>query len=391
MKLWLIVVLICFGLGIWLLELMQKDAGYVLISLFGWTLETSFWFAIGVLVVAVFSAYAVYRTIRKLIRTLIDGTAFFSQRRSIGVERRYREGLLHFLTGDFKQASKFLASVSRRDELPVVRVIASAQAIAIQGDVEQGKLMLREAEKKYPKDLVWIYKALIPLLVQSGASDEVEPLIQKLKELNPNDSSIARLEHYKLRQLNNWQGATQLLADKKLSKTFAGDDIENTYISALEQLRVDAHLDESSVTTLWESIPKQYKRKPELIVPYAKLLFATKQHALLEELISFTLDKYWLPDLVDLFAKLESSDPALQLKKAERWLTKHDEDKVLALTLGVLAMKNQLWGKARSYFESAARDGDNPRALYFLGFISEQLKDEQASQDYYKRAAEFVR
>lgn len=390
MKRWIIFFLVFFAAGIFIFELIQRDAGYVLISLNGTTLETSFWFAISVIVLLVLLIISVFLTVRKLIRTLVMGQNWFCGRRHQTIERRYREGLLNFLVGDYRQANKQLLSVSKRNELPVVRVIASAQSLAKTGQLDSALTLLTQAKEKYVDDELWLCKAKIPLLIEAGRISEVDHAIQSLKLISPKDTDIARFEHMKLSRSEHWQDASTFVSEKPNLQKLSSSDIKDTYIHALDQLAQNETVDIDDISTLWGKVPKVMKLDAELIVPYARLLFASNQHALLEELICFTLQKQWLLELLELYAKLESSDHDLQLKKAERWLKKHDEDKELLLTLGILSIKNQLWGKGRAYLDRSNRVGEDPRALYFLGYISEKVEEPESAQSYYKRAAELT-
>ena len=390
MKLWLILVLIFFGVGIWLLGVIQGDGGYVLISLYGKTLETSFWFAATTLFVLLLLGYLFWGLIRKIFRTILRGGAWFSGQRSLAIERQYREGLLNFLTGDFKTANKQLSAVSRRNELPVVRVIASAQAMAVEGEFDEALGTLKSAEEKYPQDLPWLMKARVPLLVKAGKIRDAEFVLSQLKLIAANDAALPRLEHLILREGENWQDASLFVSDKKLAKTLTHEDVEQTHAHALEQLLHDPNLSEDKLASLWSNIPKQLKSRPPILLPYAQLLFMTKQHALLEEVIVFAFETQWISELIDLYAKLESKDVTAQLNRAERWLKRNPEDTHLLLCLGVLSIKSQLWGKARDYFEQANALRENPRALYFLGYISEKLNEPNRSNTYYKRAAELA-
>ena len=388
MKFWLVLILVCFAVGIWLLEIIQSDAGYVLISLNSWTFETSFWFALSVIIVSLLCVYFFWRVVKNIFLTLISGGRWFKNHRSESMQRHYREGLLSYLTGDFKRASKELSAISRRSELPVVRVIASAQALAYQGHLEDGINMLREAEEKYPQDAVWLQKALVPLLVKADLIDEVDVSIEQLKQLAPGDPTIPRLEHLKLNDQARCEDATRLLADKKHLKSLGNDDLEQTYILGLQELAGRDALDREAVDQFWRDVPKALKTNPSLLLPYAKLLLSLDEHAELEKLVTKTQDKQWLPELLDLYAKLDSDNCASQLKKAEKWLSRRPDDAALLLCLGVLSIKNQYWGKARSYFEQANQVNAHPRALYFLGYIAEHLGEADKSHEYYKQAAE---
>ncbi|MNT63169.1 putative protoheme IX biogenesis protein [compost metagenome] len=59
--------------------------------------------------------------------------------------------------------------------------------------------------------------------------------------------------------------------------------------------------------------------------------------------------------LAYLYGLAEGRDPARQLASAEAWLKAHPEHPGLLLSLGRLALRNHLWGKARDYFEHSLR------------------------------------
>ena len=75
-----------------------------------------------------------------------------------------------------------------------------------------------------------------------------------------------------------------------------------------------------------------------------------------------------------------------QLKLAETWYRVHAEDGALLLTLGRLAVRNELWGKATSYFEKAAEQGFEDEAFSELAKLHERLGDNDKALEYYRRS-----
>lgn len=390
MKRWIIFVLLFFVFGIFFFELIQRDAGYVLVSLYGKTLETSFWFAVGVLVLISVILFIVFKSVKAIVRSLVDGRSWFSSRRYESNERRFQEGMLNFLVGDYKHATKRLLSVPKKAPLPIVRAITLAQSYAKLGEFDKALDALFVAQVEYPYAQLWLCKAKIPLLIAAHRHDDVALAIKELKTLSPKDADLPRLQHLNLSEGESWQDASQFVSKKPNQKKLSSNDVKDTYVHALDQLAHDTSIKAGQVDALWEKVPRKMKTDADVLTAYAHLLFASKQHALLQELIVYTLPKLWLPELLNLYAKLDLTDVDAQLKQAERWLKKHENDKDLLLTLGILSIKNQLWGKGRSYLDRCNALSENVRATYFLGFISDKVDEPDRAHRYYKRAAELA-
>ena len=61
------------------------------------------------------------------------------------------------------------------------------------------------------------------------------------------------------------------------------------------------------------------------------------------------LNSRWEKELVLDYGRLECEQTDKQLSHAEGWLKTHPDDPALLLTAARLAMRNELWGKARQH------------------------------------------
>jgi HemY protein len=77
------------------------------------------------------------------------------------------------------------------------------------------------------------------------------------------------------------------------------------------------------------------------------------------EIASKSLERHWDPELVALYARCRLPNATPQLELAERWLVQHSRDAGLLDALGRLCEREQLWGKAQTYYEAslALEDG----------------------------------
>ena len=81
-----------------------------------------------------------------------------------------------------------------------------------------------------------------------------------------------------------------------------------------------------------------------------------------------------------LYAECRRADGTRQLEPAERWLQQHSGDAQLLHALGRLCERQQLWGKAQTYYEASLALDDDWRAHVALGEMLARLgRDEEAN------------
>ena len=91
-----------------------------------------------------------------------------------------------------------------------------------------------------------------------------------------------------------------------------------------------------------------------------------------------------------LFGLVEGPDASKQLKRAEGWLAVHGEDPDLLLTAARLCLRNELWGKARSYLESVITLRPTPEAYQEYGRLLNQLGEGEAAADAFREGLGLV-
>lgn len=387
--------IVCIVVGIFVFEQIKQDPGYVLIRWHSYTVELRLWFALAVFLLVGITAVFIVVIVKKIGRTLLHGQAWFSDRRAHSIEQRYREGLLHFFSDNWSQASKSLQGVSKKNDLPVVRVVAMALALAQQSQIEEALTLLKDAEADFPTDRVWLLKARLKILLAAPEAlsskhiEDVEMAYQSLCELAPREPMLASYELSVYTLKNKQSSELSLLPSPKktLANTSQSTSAQAFFVESLLRLSRDNEPSDETLATLWAQVPKSLKQEANVVLAYAKVLLKQGNDAELEPFIAMTLERQWQPALVDMYAKLNSSDKQLQLKKAERWLKPHLDCPTLLHTLAVLSLKNQLWGKARGYLEQSLALNESSQAHYLLGVIAEKLDDDKGSNDHYKKAA----
>ena len=107
-------------------------------------------------------------------------------------------------------------------------------------------------------------------------------------------------------------------------------------------------------------------------------------HQKAEKELAAALRSNWRGQLVRLFGLVEGVDASRQLKRAEGWLKNHGEDPDLLLTAARLCLRNELWGKARSYLESVISLRPSPEAYQEYGSLLNQMGEADAAADAFR-------
>ena len=113
-------------------------------------------------------------------------------------------------------------------------------------------------------------------------------------------------------------------------------------------------------------------------------LIRTGLHEKVEKDLVSALKTEWRGPLVRLYGLVEGPDATKQLKRAEGWLAKNGDDPDLLLAAARLCLRNELWGKARSYLETVISLWPTPEAYQEYGRLLNQLGETNAASDAFR-------
>lgn len=382
---WLIAILLFFIVGVAVFELIKQDAGYVLISLNGISMETSFWFAIFVLVVVFVVLFCVFVAVKRFFRGFTNSSRWFREKRIHRIEGNYREALLHYLTDDYTSSNRLFSGLSKKSGLPVVKAIASSKSYLKSGDAKKALITLDKAEKDYSEDREWILKAKVLSHIELNNFEQASTDFEELKKINTHDTSLKAIE---LKLLMMQDGDAELV-DRVIDSTLGLPAPESDFLLLNALLSIPSAPDrsEKKVDDLWSRVDKNNKQEPKFQTAYAQALISVDALTQAGKYIEKVLSKQWNADLLGLYAKMEFSGAEMQLKKVEQWKKSYGEYYELFIALGVLAIKNQYWGQARDYLHASLSMQETTQALYLLGYVAEELNEKDESFSYYKRSA----
>ena len=371
------------------------DPGYLLIAFGSTTFETSLF----ALLVAFIVLYVVIKLILIVLRWinpwhLIRFGRNYKENLRANSRSKTIEGLLYFTRGSWESSYNLLKKGIKDSDASVVNYLAAAYAAHQQGNKEAWMNCLETAEEKYPAARSTINSLKAQLLFKSNQLEQCVAVLQQMKTSSLNDASLLQLLKEVYLKLNDWEQLEKLLPALEKNNVIDNEEaglirvrifMENLYWTSNQ--RVDFSNAElgAQLEKAWKKGPAFYKQDERIVKHYVEILFKLDQKEQAGKAIEVALNKNWSNELIKRYGELDFGTPHRQLIIAESWIQGRPGNASLLVTLGRLAMRNELWGKAREYFDTsievapqAEAHGELARLLKCLG--EEQLADEHQAK-----------
>ena len=371
------------------------DPGYLLIAFGSTTFETSLF----ALLVAFIVLYVVIKLILIVLRWinpwhLIRFGRNYKENLRANSRSKTIEGLLYFTRGSWESSYNLLKKGMKDSDASVVNYLAAAYAAHQQENKEAWMNCLETAEEKYPAARSTINSLKAQLLFKSNQLEQCVAVLQQMKTRSLNDASLLQLLKEVYLKLNDWEQLEKLLPALEKNNVIDNEEaglirvrifMENLYWTSNQ--RVDFSNAElgAQLEKAWKKGPAFYKQDERIVKHYVEILFKLDQKEQAGKAIEVALNKNWSDELIKRYGELDFGTPHRQLIIAESWIQGRPGNASLLVTLGRLAMRNELWGKAREYFDTsievapqAEAHGELARLLKCLG--EEQLADEHQAK-----------
>jgi len=369
--------------------LLLSDAGYVLIAVGNWTVEMS----LAVLVVLVLIAFALlYYTLRLTggaVRLPQRWRGWRERRRSLKAQRGLTEGLLAFAEGDWTQAERRLLQRADDSETPLLHYLSAARAAQELGADERRDHYLRLAHESLPDARLAIGLTQAELQLEHRQLEQAESTLTQLQRKAPRHRQVLKLQMRLLLELNDWLRLRNLLPELRRRKVIPANEYTvlelKVYGELLDAAAVDGDAD--ALVAVWQRVPKDLRAGELLVLTYVRHLIRFDRGSLAEPLLRETLNRRMSDRLAHLYGLVEGSNPARQLEAAESWLAGDPRNPALLLTVGRLALRTKLWGKARGALEGSLAVQPSVETQRELGALLEHLGEHEAAAACYREAA----
>jgi len=371
------------------------DPGYLLIAFGNFTFETSLF----ALLVAAIVLYLVIKLILLVFRWINPwhlirfGRNYKEQLRAKSRSKTI-EGLLYFTRGSWESSYKLLKKGMKDSDASVVNYLAAAYAAHQQGKKEAWMNCLETAENKYPAARSTINSLKAQLLFKSNQLEQCVAVLQQMKTSSLNDASLLQLLKEVYLKLNDWEQLEKLLPALEKNGVIDAEEaelirvrifMENLY--AVSNRRVDFSDAEigAQLEKAWKKGPTSYKQDERIVKHYAEILFKLDQKEAAGKAIEVALNKSWSDELIQLYGELDFGTPHRQLLIAESWIQNRPGNANLLVALGRLAMRNELWGKAREYLDTSIEVAPQAEAHGELARLLKCLGEEKLAEEHQEK------
>jgi HemY protein len=354
-------------LGAFAAHFLLADRGYVLINFHELVIEMS----VPGLVIVLALAYLAVRALVALARAPRRWRASRDQRQ---LERRDSDltaGVAQLVEGNWARSERLLTKGLKHANAPLANYLLAAHAAQRQGAPERRDQWLELARGIGDEAATSAQLTRAQLQLQAG---DPAAAVATLQAMNADDAAQPAAVAL-LARAYRALGSSELFA---LLPRLAHAALAPAEREQLELLAVRGELARPDLTAerlaeTWASLPSELRGSPALIAEHARALARLGLGDEAERELRAALKRDWHPALVASYGEVRGADAAKQLKHAEGWLQAHPDDAALLTAAARLSMANELWGKARSYFEASLAVSPSPEAYALYGGLLTQL------------------
>jgi len=305
------------------------------------------------------------------------------------LHKLFDEAIIELTDGRVERAERRLARLLKSRQAPLQAYLSAARAASQLGFDDRRDQYLKLAQQRHPEARMAVSLAQAELQLSRSQLDQAQTTLTRLQALAPRNEQTLQLLMKLYLQQQDWQRLRDLLPALRRSKLLSGNQWQQLAVKVYREQVVEfASADDVDILkTGWTQLPQAVQQDEGLMTIYIEQLVRLDAHKQAEQLIAAQIKRGWNQRLVYLFGDLQAADVTNQQDLAERWLEQHPQDPVLLLTLGKISLRNQLWGKARSYLEASIKQQATPEAYRLLGSLLEEANE---ASDCYRKGIELI-
>lgn len=392
-RVYLLLAVLLVAAGLALLGLaIAEHKGYVLFAYQGFRYESSLWAFLVLVAVLGLLLYL----LRLLVRLALVSAGLVNPWSGLHRTRRVRQaseqGFLDLAEGRWVRALRHLRRAAEGEPQPLMYYLGAARAAHKLGQYEDSDNLLELALKRQPEAELAIALSHAELQEERGQVEAARETLEAMNQRHPHQRQVLRQLQRLYLETGAWSELLGLLVELRKLKVLGAAELlaleQQAWRGRLAAAGTAADGDAKSALAnlkqAWQQLSAAQRQEPELLAVYAEQLRQLGGEGEAEELLQQALKRGYDQRLVRLYGLLRGRDPARQLRAAEGWLKQHPKDADLLLTLGRLCLHNQLWGKAREYFESSLVFQRHPETCAELARLLAQLGEVEGSNQLFQ-------
>ena len=372
----IIVALILSAVGA---HFLLADPGYVAIQFRGHLFEMS----VPVFVMLVAALFLAVWFVRRLIQAPRRLGEAAGRYRAGRAGARLTRGMIEVAEGNFARGEKLLARAASKSDAPLFNYLQAARAAHLQGQDQRRDEWLKLAYENTPEAANAVLLTQAELQLDRQQYEQALATLRQLEENSKDHSYALALLGRLYYRLQDWEHLATILPRLRKQDRVDQETVDKWTIRVHRE-NFDKAADGDAVIQEWKGVARHLRSNVTLLDAYYMNLIRTGLADKVEKELAAAIKSEWRGELVRLYGMVEGPDVSKQLKRAEGWLAKHGEDPDLLLAAARLCLRNELWGKARSYLETVISIRPTPEAYQEYGRLLNQLGETDAAADAFR-------
>jgi HemY protein len=303
--------------------------------------------------------------------------------RSIRSGQKLTKGLIAVAEGNLARGERLLGRAASTSDSPLFNYLQAARAAHLQRKDERRDEWLRMAFQEAPEAANAVLLTQAEFQLDRGPHEQALATLRRVEEDTPDHAQALALMARLYYRLEDWEALAGLLPRLRKNAQVPPAQLDE-WTAQVHQVALQKAADADILDAAWAAVPKKLRSETALQEQYFEGLMRVGLHDRAEKELTAALKSDWQGPLVRLFGLVQATDTTKQLKKAENWLKNRGEDPDLLLAAARLCLRNELWGKARSYLETVIGLRPTPEAYREYGALLTRLGEADAAADAYR-------
>jgi HemY protein len=292
-------------------------------------------------------------------------------------------GMIEVAEGNFARGERMLARAAKTSDSPLFNYLQAARAAHLQGRNERRDDWLKLAYQEVPEAANAVLLTQAEFQLDQGQNELALATLRRLDENSKDHGHALALMARLYFLLEDWSALGEILPRVSKHSQVRAETLAKWAIRVHRE-ELEAAVDGDAIALVWKQIPKAHKSDISLLETYYQGLMRVDRHLQAEKELLAALKSNWRGPLVRLYGLVQGNNASKQLKRAEGWLSNHSEDPDLLLTAARLCVRNELWGKARSYLETVISLRPTPEVYQEYGALLNQMGEADAAAEAYR-------
>ncbi len=366
---------------------LQQNQGQLVVLAPPYRIDLSLNLALVLLAMAAAAVYWLGRLVQQFASFPRRVRDYRDRRADVGAQRGLREALKALLEGRFARAERAARNAQALPGIAGLASLIGARAAHRMQEYERRDQWLQQAEAD-PDLAIARRVSAAEMWAEQHQNERALQAIEQLHAAGARHIHALRVALAAHLQASHWEQALRILRALDKHRGLHPAASARFRLIANGSLLREAAGDPVALERQWQRVAPADRLIPDLALDAAQLFNRAGQGTLAARALEASLEEHWSERLLDEYARCEGGAPRASLERAEAWLRRHPRSAPLLRCLGRICLREQLWGKARSYLEEGQRLGADPDGSLALAELAEALGEVEGAAHHHREAAQ---